>query len=139
VYQAGTLSGNPLATAAGLAVLEELDEPSYRKLAATAERLGGYLRNAFADHLPVQVPVAGPLVGLFFSESPVTDYVGARASADTGLYQKWFHAMLDRGVAFAPGAYEVMFPSLAHTAGTLIATAEAAADAAASAAATPRF
>jgi glutamate-1-semialdehyde 2,1-aminomutase len=65
--------------------------------------------------LAVQVPVAGPLVGIFFAPAPVTDYEGARASAASGLYPALMHGLLERGVAIAPGPYEVMFPSLAHT------------------------
>jgi glutamate-1-semialdehyde 2,1-aminomutase len=57
----------------------------------------------------------GPLLGVFFSDTPVHDYDGARAAASNGRYAAWFHAMLERGVALAPGPYEAMFPSLAHT------------------------
>ncbi len=115
VYQAGTLSGNPLATAAGLCVLEHLDEAAYTMLAGRAAELGPMLAAVLNEVTPVQVPVVGPLVGLFFSAAPVTDYVAAKASADTGWYPRFFTSMLERGVAFAPGAYEAMFPSLAHT------------------------
>ncbi|CAA9231871.1 MAG: Glutamate-1-semialdehyde 2,1-aminomutase [uncultured Acidimicrobiales bacterium] len=115
VYQAGTLSGNPLATAAGLAVLELLDDAAYTMLSGRAAELGPMLSAVLSEVVPTQVPVVGPLVGLFFAEHPVTDYVGAKASADSGMYARFFRAMLDRGVAFAPGAYEAMFPSLAHT------------------------
>jgi glutamate-1-semialdehyde 2,1-aminomutase len=115
VYQAGTLSGNPLATAAGLTVLEHLDEAAYTMLSGRAAELGPMLATVLNEVTPVQVPVVGPLVGLFFSSSPVTNYVDAKASAETGWYPRFFRAMLDRGVAFAPGAYEAMFPSLAHT------------------------
>jgi glutamate-1-semialdehyde 2,1-aminomutase len=116
VYQAGTLSGNPLATAAGLAVLDLLDDAAYTMLAGRAAELGPMLEAVLTEAgFAVQVPVVGPLVGLFFSEEPVTDYAGARASATSGLYGRFFHAMLERGVAFAPGAYEAVFPSLAHT------------------------
>lgn len=116
VYQAGTLSGNPLATAAGLAVLAHLDDDAYARLAATAGRLAAGLADALGSAgLEVQVPVAGPLLGVFFSASPVVDYVGSRASAATGRFPAFMHGLLDRGVAVAPGAYEVLFPSLAHT------------------------
>jgi len=116
VYQAGTLSGNPLATAAGLAVLGLLDAAAYAMLAGRAAELGRGLAGAIAEAgLPVQVPVVGPLVGLFFADAPVTDYDGARAAGANGLYARFFRALLDRGVALAPGPYEVMFPSLAHT------------------------
>jgi glutamate-1-semialdehyde 2,1-aminomutase len=115
VYQAGTLSGNPLATAAGLTVLDHLDEAAYTMLSGRAAELGPMLATVLNEVTPVQVPVVGPLVGLFFSPAPVTNYVEAKASADTGWYPRFFRSMLDRGVAFAPGAYEAMFPSLAHT------------------------
>ena len=116
VYQAGTLSGNPVATAAGLAVLSLLEDAAYKDLATWAGRLGAGLAAAAQEAgLAVQVPVAGPLVGVFFGASPVTDYDGARASAATGLYPAVMHGLLERGVAIAPGAYEVLFPSLAHT------------------------
>ncbi len=71
--------------------------------------------------------MAGPLVGVFFAASPVTDYVGARASADTGRYPGLMHGLLDAGIAVAPGAYEAMFPSLAHTDADFERTVEAAA------------
>jgi glutamate-1-semialdehyde 2,1-aminomutase len=132
VYQAGTLSGNPLATAAGLAVLGELTDDAYRQLAETAARLGSGLAAAFGQAgLPAQVPVVGPLVGIFFGGSPVVDYEGSQASAATGWYPPLFHGLLDRSVAIAPGAYEVLFPSLAHTAADIDRTVEAAAEAAA--------
>src|SRR5688500_5282248 len=111
VYQAGTLSGNPLATAAGLAVLEHLDEAAYTMLSGRAAELGPMLATVLNEVRPVQVPVVGPLVGLFFSDAPVTDHASAKASADTGWYPRFFRSMLDRGVAFAPGAYEAIFPS----------------------------
>ncbi|HEY3241051.1 MAG TPA: glutamate-1-semialdehyde 2,1-aminomutase, partial [Acidimicrobiia bacterium] len=115
VYQAGTLSGNPLATAAGLAVLERLDATAYAALEARAETLAAGLRQAMADAgLAAQVPRAGPLVGLFFASEPVTDYESAKA-ADIKRYARFFHALLERGVYFAPSAFETLFPSLAHT------------------------
>jgi glutamate-1-semialdehyde 2,1-aminomutase len=114
VYQAGTLSGNPLATAAGLAALAELDSELFGTLAARAARLGAGLADAIgAAGLPIRVPVVGPLVGLHFSAIPAVDYDTARTT-DTGLYGAFFHAMLRRGVAMAPGPYEVAFPGLAH-------------------------
>jgi glutamate-1-semialdehyde 2,1-aminomutase len=130
VYQAGTLSGNPLATAAGLAVLARLDEAAYQELAARAARLGAGLAAALgAAGVAVQVPVVGPLVGVFFTSSPVTDFAGAKASADTGRYPGFMHGLLDRGVAVAPGAYEVMFPSLSHDDADIDRTIEAAGEA----------
>jgi len=115
VYQAGTLSGNPLATAAGLAVLALLDEAAYRMLHGRAEHLAKALPDVIAEAgWEVQVPRVGPLLGLFFSPTPVTDYDEARVAAENGRYARFFHALLDRGVALAPGPYEIMFPSLAH-------------------------
>jgi glutamate-1-semialdehyde 2,1-aminomutase len=127
VYQAGTLSGNPLATAAGLAVLSLLDPGSYTELVKRVGRLGAGLQAALGAG--VQVQVAGPLLGLFFSDSPVMDYDAATASAATGLYAPFMHGLLDRGIAIAPGAYEVLFPSLAHQEPEFERTVEAAADA----------
>jgi glutamate-1-semialdehyde 2,1-aminomutase len=114
VYQAGTLSGNPLATAAGLAALDLLETSVYETLAATAERLGdGLQRSITAAGLPILAPVVGPLVGLRFATTAAVDYESAKAT-DEALYAAFFHAMLDRGVALAPGPYEVAFPGLAH-------------------------
>jgi glutamate-1-semialdehyde 2,1-aminomutase len=123
VYQAGTLSGNPLATAAGLAVLTELDDAAYRELAARAGRLATGIAAAMGPD--VQVPVAGPLVGVFFGPQPVTDHEGAARSAATGRYPPLMHGLLERGVAIAPGAYEILFPSLAHDDADLAATVDA--------------
>lgn len=127
VYQAGTLSGSPLATAAGLAVLDLLDEDAYLRLSGRVATLGEALRAA-AERVgvPLQVPVVGPLLGVAFAEQPVVDYAGAKAAAAGPAYARFFHAMLGAGVAFAPGAYEVAFPSLAHTEADLEATVTAA-------------
>jgi glutamate-1-semialdehyde 2,1-aminomutase len=115
VYQAGTLSGNPLATAAGLAVLAELDDASYDTLERTAARLADGLRKVFADAgIDAQVTRAFTLVGVFFAAAPVTDYASARR-ADHARYARLFHAILERGVYFPPSGYEALFPSLAHT------------------------
>lgn len=128
VYQGGTLSGNPLATAAGLAVLAQLDDDRYAELAAIARRLGDGLAEAFGGAgVPVQVPVVGPLVGLFFADAPVRNYDDAKEAAGRGLYPAFFHGMLERGVALAPGPYEAIFPSLAHTDADIDRTVEAAA------------
>jgi glutamate-1-semialdehyde 2,1-aminomutase len=115
VYQAGTLSGNPLATAAGLAVLDQLDDGTYDVLSGRAERLAAGLRDAIASAgLPITTPVVGPLLGLHFSDIPAVDYDTARAT-DEDAYARFFHAMLHEGVALAPGAYEIAFPGLSHT------------------------
>ncbi|MGI8792530.1 MAG: glutamate-1-semialdehyde 2,1-aminomutase [Acidimicrobiales bacterium] len=120
VYQAGTLSGNPLATAAGLAVLDLLTEEAYADLCGRARRFGALLRDAItAAGAPVSVPVVGSLVGLFLpaenGAEPVTDYRTAQVAAGSGRYPDFFHGMRERGVFVAPGAYEAMFPSLAHS------------------------
>jgi glutamate-1-semialdehyde 2,1-aminomutase len=130
VYQAGTLSGNPLATAAGLAVLAQLDASSYAALEARAERLARGLRDAFVSTgVDAQVTRAFTLVGLFFSATRVRNYDGARA-ADHERYARVFHGLLDRGVYFAPSGFETLFPSLAHTDADLDATIDATIDAA---------
>ena len=129
VYQAGTLSGNPLATAAGLAVLAELDHAAYDQLARTAERLEDGLRKTFADAgVIAQVTRAFTLLGVFFADVPVDDYEAAR-HADHLRYAQLFHALLDRGVYFAPSGYETLFPSLAHTDADIDATIDAVAQA----------
>ncbi len=115
VYQAGTLSGNPLATAAGLAQLRQLDDEAYTQLERTAIRLADGLTAAFdAAGVAAVVPRVGPLVGLFFTDRQPTDFDEAKAAADNGVYPRFFHGMLERGVALAPGPYEALFPSLAH-------------------------
>jgi glutamate-1-semialdehyde 2,1-aminomutase len=132
VYQAGTLSGNPVATAAGLATLSLLDQGTYAALSEGVGRFAARLADALAGAgLAAQVPVLGPLLGVFFGARPVVDYEGARASAATGHYPGLMHGLLDRGIALAPGAYEVMFPSLAHGEDDFEVTAEAFAEAAA--------
>jgi glutamate-1-semialdehyde 2,1-aminomutase len=115
VYQAGTLSGNPLATAAGLTALALLDAGAYDALEAIAARLALGLRAAFTEAgATVQVTQAYTLVGVFFSPTPIRNYEEARA-ADHKRYASFFHGLLDRGVYFAPSGYETLFPSLAHT------------------------
>jgi len=139
VYQGGTLSGNPLATAAGLAVLALLDTAAYQRLEATAARLQAGLQQVVAAAgLPVQVPRHRTLVGLFAgAEAPVTAWAGAKAAAETGLYASLFRALLERGVALAPGPYEVLFPSLAHDDAIVDTTLERFADAVAALPAEP--
>jgi glutamate-1-semialdehyde 2,1-aminomutase len=115
VYQAGTLSGNPLATAAGLAVLDLLDDAAYDTLGRQAATLAGHLRSGLeAAGVPAVVSQASSLVGLYMGRRPPADYDGALAT-DEAAYARLFHGLLDNGVALAPGAYEVMFPGLAHT------------------------
>jgi glutamate-1-semialdehyde 2,1-aminomutase len=115
VYQAGTLSGNPVATAAGLAVLAHLDHGDYDRLEQTAAALVDGLATALdkAGHT-VQTSRAWTLGGLFFSDRPVRDYEDAKR-ADHPKYARFFHGLLERGVYVAPSGYETLFPSLAHT------------------------
>jgi glutamate-1-semialdehyde 2,1-aminomutase len=127
VYQAGTLSGNPLAMAAGVATLRLLSEPGvYDHL----ERLAGRLVDGLADAAAeAGVAYTGNRVGSmftgFFSASEVTDYVSAKRS-DTHAYARFFHAMLDQGVYLAPSQFEAGFVSLAHTDADIDATLNAA-------------
>jgi glutamate-1-semialdehyde 2,1-aminomutase len=138
VYQAGTLSGNPLATAAGLAVLAELDDDVYATIEARAAALTSGLAAALGDAgLAVTAPRAFTLAGLFFAAEPVCNYDDARTT-DTAAYARFFHGMLDRGVYFAPSAYEAIFPSLAHADSDIARTIELAADVAASLSANER-
>jgi glutamate-1-semialdehyde 2,1-aminomutase len=115
VYQAGTLSGNPLATAAGLAALSLLTDDVFIALEKRATRFAEQLETVLrAAGLDARVPAVGPLVGLYFGDRLPTDFVAAQQT-DLAAYAALFHALLDAGVAIAPGAYEVMFPGLAHT------------------------
>jgi glutamate-1-semialdehyde 2,1-aminomutase len=115
VYQAGTLSGNPLATAAGLATLRLLDDRAYPRLDALSQTLADGLRAVAAEvGVAVQVSHTTGLLTLFFSERPVRDYEDARA-CDTERYAAFCRAMLDRGVYLPPSQFEAWFPSLAHT------------------------
>jgi len=127
VYQAGTLSGNPLATAAGLAVLAQLDDAAFETLETTAVALADGLRDALAGaDVPAQVTRVGTLVGVTFAPEVVRDYDAAQAS-DTTAYAAWFHALLDAGVFVAPSAFETLFPSLAHTPSEIERTVDASA------------
>ncbi|MDX6690636.1 MAG: glutamate-semialdehyde -aminomutase [Solirubrobacteraceae bacterium] len=117
VYQAGTLSGNPLAVAAGLATLALLDdELTYAKLTATTTALAEGLAGAAqaAGYGEVQVVSATGLLTVFFSAAPVTDYAGAQA-CDLGAYAAWCRGLLALGVYAPPSQFEAWFPSLAHT------------------------
>ena len=113
VYQAGTLSGNPLAVAAGLATLQLLDEAAYVRLAALTDQLAAGLREA-AGERPVQVVSTPGLLTVFFSERPVRNYADAQA-CDLGAYAAWCRGLLSRGVYPPPSQFEAWFPSLAHT------------------------
>jgi glutamate-1-semialdehyde 2,1-aminomutase len=132
VYQAGTLSGNPLAVAAGLQALRMLDDDAYLRLAATTETLAAGLREAAAAaSVPVTVATAPGLLTVFFSAEPVTDYAGAQA-CDLDAFAAWCRALLARGVYPPPSQFEAWFPSLAHGPEHVERTVEAAAAAFAS-------
>ncbi len=125
VYQAGTLSGNPLAVAAGRATLERLDEQSYLTLSSITAELADGLREAAAGW-PVSVTHTTGLLTVFFAEQAPTDYAGA-AACDTEAYGAWCRALLARGVYPPPSQFEAWFPSLAHTSEQVARTVEAAA------------
>ena len=119
VYQAGTLSGNPLAMAAGLAVLRKLDQAAYSRLDALGQRLEAGIRAALAaTGVAAQFHRAGSAFTLFFCAEPVTDFASAKR-ADTGRYARFFHEMLDRGIYLPPAQLEAGFISLAHQDGDI--------------------
>ncbi len=129
VYQAGTLSGNPLATAAALATLAKLNNAAYEQLVATTDALADGLRGAAAAaNRLVQVQSVPGLLTVFFSESPVGSYVGA-SRCDTEAYAAWCRGLLARGVYPPASQFEAWFPSLAHTEADIDRTVQAAAEA----------
>jgi glutamate-1-semialdehyde 2,1-aminomutase len=115
VYQAGTLSGNPLAMAAGIAALRLLDDLNpYARLDALGRQVQGVLLAAARKKgLPLQVPQVGSMFAVFFTATPVRDYTTALKS-DAKRFAQFFHACLDRGVYLPPSAYETAFLSTAH-------------------------
>jgi glutamate-1-semialdehyde 2,1-aminomutase len=131
VYQAGTLSGNPIAMTAGLTTLRELERPGfYGELSARTQRLTEGLQRA-ADSAGVAVATnrVGGMFGLFFTdETPVSRYRQVMAS-NVERFQRFFHAMLERGVYLAPSAYEAGFVSAAHGDADIDTTIEAATEA----------
>ena len=130
VYQAGTLSGNPLAVAAGLATIRALGRADvYARLDALGLRLAeGLTAGARAAGITVTVNRVGSMLTTFFAAGPITDYARAKRS-DTERYARFFHAMRERGVYFAPSQFEAAFVSLAHTDADIDATVKSAADA----------
>jgi glutamate-1-semialdehyde 2,1-aminomutase len=115
VYQAGTLSGNPMAMAAGLATLEELSDASYARLEEISARLAaGLAEAAKAAGAPVQVNRVGSMLTVFFAAEPVFDAASARKS-DAKRFGRFFHAMLERGVYLPPSQFEAAFVSVAHS------------------------
>jgi glutamate-1-semialdehyde 2,1-aminomutase len=126
VYQAGTLSGNPLAVAAGLATVKALEAPgAYARLETLGARLEQGLRQAAADtRVPLTVNRVGSMLTAFFTAGPVTDYASAKRS-DTARYARFFHAMRERSIYLAPSQFEAAFISLAHTESDIDAAAQA--------------
>jgi glutamate-1-semialdehyde 2,1-aminomutase len=126
VYQAGTLSGNPLATAAGLATLRELDGAAYVRLGELTDRLAAGL-TGLAEDRPLQVATAPGLLTLFFSAERVVDFAGASA-CDLDAHARFCRAMLERGIYPPPSQFEAWFVSLAHDEAAIDRTLEAAAE-----------
>ena len=125
VYQAGTLSGNPMAMAAGTATLEQLSAASYQKLEGLSSRLAdGLAAAAKAAGVPVQVNRVGSMLTVFFSAEPVFDAASARR-CDTKRFGRFFHAMLERGVYLPPSQFEAAFVSVAHSEEDVALTVEA--------------
>jgi glutamate-1-semialdehyde 2,1-aminomutase len=116
VYQAGTLSGNPLAMSAGIASLDLLAAPEfYESLGARAKRLGDGIASALRETgAPATAARVGSLLTLFFSREPVNNYADAK-QCDTKRFAAFFQAMLERGIFLAPSQFEAMFVSAAHT------------------------
>jgi glutamate-1-semialdehyde 2,1-aminomutase len=116
VYQAGTLSGNPLAMIAGITTLRAISKPgAFERLEQIAMRLrDGFAQAAETAEVALQPAAAGSMWGFFFASEPVRDYASAKQHADTARYGRFFHAMLERGVYLAPSQFEAAFVSLAH-------------------------
>lgn len=129
VYQAGTLSGNPLAVAAGIETLKILRQPKfYEDLERKSSKLSEYLTNSAKQAgLQIQCNRVGSMMTFFFTSEPVTDYASAKKS-DTQLYARFFSGMLERGVYFAPSQFEAAFVSAAHTEEEIELTVEKATD-----------
>jgi glutamate-1-semialdehyde 2,1-aminomutase len=130
VYQAGTLSGNPVATACGLATLKEIQRPGFYEAlgAATRSLVAGLLQAAGEAGVPMTGDSEGGMFGFFFAAELPQTY-GAVMATDKERFNRFFHAMLDRGVYFAPALYEAGFVSAAHTAEDIAATVALARDA----------
>ncbi len=116
IYQAGTLSGNPLAMRAGLATLPKLEVPGfYEDVNRKTQRLAEGLRSALKESkIPAEVNIAGSLLTIFFADGPIRNYADAKKS-DSALFATFFHHMLSRGIFVAPSQYEALFISAAHT------------------------
>ena len=127
MYQAGTLSGNPVAMAAGIRTLELLREPGvYDRLETTAARLADGLRGAFAEaEVPLSINRVGSMMTLFFSADEVTGWASVSAS-DKDAFGRFFHRMIDEGVCLPPSGFEAMFVSTTHGNAEIDTTVEAA-------------
>jgi glutamate-1-semialdehyde 2,1-aminomutase len=130
VYQAGTLSGNPLAVAAGIAALKALQNGgAYARLERmTAELVSGLRKASELIGIPVQINTIGSMFTVFFTPTPVTNFQTAKSS-DTARYGKFFHALLKKGVYFPPSQFETCFVSLAHSHSDIQTTIQAAREA----------
>ncbi len=130
VYQAGTLSGNPVATACGLATLREITKPGFFEALSQRTRslVDGLVREARAAGVPLVGDSEGGMFGFFFADSLPQNY-GVVMATDKERFNRFFHAMLERGVYFAPALYEAGFVSAAHTAADIDATLSAAREA----------
>jgi glutamate-1-semialdehyde 2,1-aminomutase len=129
MYQAGTLSGNPLTMSAGLATLRALMAPGvFDAAAAITTRLAQRISAVAAEeNIPIQIDSAGTMFGFYFlkdASAKITDYASARANADTARYARFFHATLAQGIYFAPSQFEAGFVSTAHGAGEIETTLE---------------
>jgi len=114
VYQAGTLSGNPIATTAGLATLRLATDDVYHRLSRAGDAIKEGATHALSDAgVPHTVQSAGTMFSVFFTEGPVRDFEAARTQ-DTSAFAAFFHSMLDQGVYLPPSAYEAWFVSSAH-------------------------
>ncbi|MBV9789581.1 MAG: glutamate-1-semialdehyde 2,1-aminomutase [Chloroflexi bacterium] len=127
MYQAGTLSGNPLAMAAGIATLQRLTPAIYTRLERSGQQLTEGLHAIAAEHdLPLQVGAIGSMIGFFFADAPVHSYADAKRLCDTERYGRFFHAMLEHGVYFAPSQFEAGFLCVQHDDALIERTLEAA-------------
>jgi glutamate-1-semialdehyde 2,1-aminomutase len=127
VYQAGTLSGNPMAMAAGIATLTQLQAPGfYEKLDRIAERLAAGLKNeADKAGIPVAVDRVGSMMGMFFTDRPVHNFADAKTS-DLERFTRYYQGMLAEGIYLAPSQFEALFVSAAHSEADIDATLAAA-------------
>ncbi|MUV39418.1 Glutamate-1-semialdehyde 2,1-aminomutase [Lentibacillus sp. JNUCC-1] len=129
IYQAGTLSGNPLAMTAGYETLKALTPNSYKELGEKVDRLvAGFRQAAEANDLDLQINRAGSMVGIFFSAEPVTDFTSAQAS-NLDQFAQYYRAMIEEGVFLPPSQFEGLFLSTAHTDEDIDRTIQAAANA----------